>query len=50
MGIRFWNVFNSNNASDFDIDKFVSWNTKGPGKENIIIGWTKNSYDKNRSL
>lgn len=50
IGIRFWNVFGSNNASDFDNEKFVSWGTKGPGKENIVIGWTKNSYDKQHSL
>ena len=50
-GIRFWQVFGSNNAFDFENqDKFVSWGTKGPGKENIIIGWTKNTYDKHHSL
>jgi PAS domain-containing protein len=51
FGIRFWQVFGSNNASEFDsLEKFVSWGTKGPGKENIIIGWTKNSYENNKSL
>ncbi len=50
-GIRFWHVFGSNNASEFENkEKFVSWGTKGPGKENIIIGWTKNAYDKSHSL
>ena len=51
QGIRFWQVFGSNNASEFDSqDKFVSWGTKGPGKENILIGWTKNAYDEHHSL
>jgi PAS domain-containing protein len=50
-GIRFWQVFGSNNASEFkNQDKFVSWGTKGPGKENIIIGWTKNAYNEHHSL
>ncbi len=51
MGIQFRQVFGSNNASDFEnSDKFVSWGTKGPGKENIIIGWTKNAYNEHHSL
>ena len=51
QGIRFSQVFGSNNASEFDNqDKFVSWGTQGPGKENIIIGWTKNTYDSHHSL